>query len=94
MKAFEQVVMKLAPPPIEFAPGIHPSAIVDPSAKLGKDVSIQPYVVIESGVTIGDHTIIGAQTYVGHETVIGAGCKIYPQVTIRERARIGARHYS
>ena len=91
MKAFEQVVMKLAPPPIEFAPGIHPSAIVDPSAKLGKGVSIQPYVVIEPGVTIGDHTIIGAQTYVGHETVIGADCKIYPHVAIRERARIGAR---
>ena len=91
MKAFEQVVMKLAPSPIQFAPGIHPSAIVDPSAKLGKGVSIQPCVVIEPGVTIGDHTIVGAQTYVGHETVIGAGCKIYPRVTIRERARIGAR---
>ena len=91
MKAFEQVVMKLAPPPIEFSPGIHPSAIVDPSVKLGKNISIQPYAVIEPGAAIGDHTIIGAQTYVGHQTVIGAGCKIYPRVTIRERTLIGAR---
>ena len=91
MKAFEQVVMKLAPPPIEFSPGIHPSAIVDPSVKLGKNISIQPYAVIEPGAAISDHTIIGAQTYVGHQTVIGAGCKIYPRVTIRERTLIGAR---
>jgi UDP-3-O-[3-hydroxymyristoyl] glucosamine N-acyltransferase len=91
MKAFEQVMMKLAPPPIQFSPGIHPSAIVDPSVKLGNGISIQPCVVIEPGVAIGDNTIIGAQTYVGHETVIGAGCKIYPNVTIRERTRIGAR---
>ena len=91
MKAFDQVVAKLAPPPIEFAPGIHPTAIVDPSVKLGSDISIQPYVVIEAGATIGDHTIIGAQTYIGHESVIGSGCKIYPRVTIRERTRIGSR---
>jgi UDP-3-O-[3-hydroxymyristoyl] glucosamine N-acyltransferase len=31
-KAFDQVVLKLAPKLIEFAPGVHPSAIVDPSA--------------------------------------------------------------
>ncbi|MEY2479568.1 MAG: UDP-3-O-[3-hydroxymyristoyl] glucosamine N-acyltransferase [Verrucomicrobiota bacterium] len=91
MKAFEQVVMKLAPPPIEFPPGIHPTAIVDPSVKLGNAVSIQPYAVIEAGAAIGDHTIIGAQSYVGHESSIGSGCKIYPRVTIRERTRIGSR---
>src|SRR5262249_30909938 len=38
-KAFEQVVLKFAPKPIAFAPGVHPSAVVDPSAKFGKDVS-------------------------------------------------------
>ncbi len=38
MKAFEQLVMKLAPKPVEFAPGIHPSAVVDATACLGKRV--------------------------------------------------------
>src|SRR5881397_503549 len=33
-KAFEQVVLKFAPKPIIFAPGIHPSAVVDASAQL------------------------------------------------------------
>ena len=90
-KAFEQVLLKLAPKPIEFAPGIHPSAIVDPNARLGTGVSIQPHAVIQSGATIGDFTVIGAGSYIGHETVVGANCIIYPHVTIRERTRIGAR---
>ena len=90
-KAFEQVVLKFAPKPITFAPGIHPSAVVDPSAQLGNRVSIQPLAVIEVGAQIGDDTIIGAGSYVGHETIIGSGCHIYPHVTIRERSRIGSR---
>ena len=90
-KAFEQVVLKLAPEPIRFAPGIHPTAVVAPDAKLGARVSVQPYAVIEPGATIGDDSVIGASSYVGHETVIGTGCMIYPHVTIRERAIIGAR---
>ena len=90
-KAFEQVVLKFAPQPITFAPGVHASAVVDPSAQLGEGVSIQPYAVIEAGTTIGEGTIIGAGSYIGHETVIGAACFIYPRVTIRERNRIGSR---
>ena len=90
-KAFEQVVLKLAPKPITFSPGIHQSAVVDPSVRLGERVSIQPYVVIEAGTKIGDDTIIGAGTYIGHESVIGASCLIYPRVTIRERSQIGSR---
>jgi UDP-3-O-[3-hydroxymyristoyl] glucosamine N-acyltransferase len=89
-KAFEQVVLKLAPKPISFAPGIHPRAVVDPTAKLGNGVSIQPHAVIESRAAIGDNTMIGANTYVGHESIIGESCLIYPNVTIRERTRIGA----
>jgi len=90
-KAFEQVLLKFAPKRITFPPGVHPSAVVDPSAQLGERVSIQPLAVIEAGATIGDGTIIGAGSYVGQETVIGSACLIYPHVTIRERSRIGSR---
>jgi len=90
-KAFEQVVTKFAPPPIEFAPGIHPSAVIHPRAKLGDHISIQALVVIEAGARIGSRTIIGAGSYIGHDVVIGESCMIYPRVTIRERCRLGAR---
>lgn len=89
-RAFEQIVLQLAPKPIEFAPGIHPTAVVDSTAKLGARVSVQPYAVIEPGVQIGDETMIGAGSYVGHGSVLGSACKIYPHVTIRERVQIGA----
>ncbi|HET9418459.1 MAG TPA: UDP-3-O-(3-hydroxymyristoyl)glucosamine N-acyltransferase [Chthoniobacterales bacterium] len=88
-KAFEQIMLKLAPKPIAFSPGVHQTAIVDQSARLGVGVSIQPYAVVEAGVSIGDGTLIGAGVYIGHETVIGKNCTIYPRVTIRERTRIG-----
>src|SRR5260370_10474782 len=90
-KAFEQMVRQFAPPPISFAPGVHPSAVIDQTAKLGRSVSIQPFVVIEAGVEIGDETVIGAGSYIGHGTTIGRNCIIYPQVKIRERTRIGER---
>jgi UDP-3-O-[3-hydroxymyristoyl] glucosamine N-acyltransferase len=90
-KAFEQVVLRFAPKPITFMPGIHPSAVIDPSAQLGQRVSIQPHTVIEADAKIGDDSVIGAGSYIGHETVIGAACLIYPRVTIRERSRIGSR---
>lgn len=90
-KAFEQVVLKVAPKPIEFVPGIHPTAIVDQSARLGKRVSIQPYAVIEPDARIGDDTVVGSGTYIGHGTVVGRNCTIYPRVTIRERTQIGDR---
>ena len=90
-KAFQQVVLKLAPKPIQFPPGVHPTAIVDPTAKIGARVSIQPHAVIEANVKIGDETVIGAGTYIGHETEIGSGCLIYPNVSIRERTKIGSR---
>jgi UDP-3-O-[3-hydroxymyristoyl] glucosamine N-acyltransferase len=90
-KAFEQVVLKFAPKPITFSPGVHPSAIIGSTVRLGESVSVQPHAVIEEGSEIGDDTIIGAGSYVGHETTIGAACLIYPLVTIRERSRIGSR---
>ena len=91
IKAFEQLVLRFAPKPITFAPGIHPSAIVGSSVRLGERVSIQPHAVIEDGSEIGDDTIIGAGSYIGRETTIGAMCLIYPLVTIRERSRIGSQ---
>ncbi|MBO0696221.1 MAG: UDP-3-O-(3-hydroxymyristoyl)glucosamine N-acyltransferase [Verrucomicrobia bacterium] len=90
-KAFEQVVLKFAPKPICFEPGVHPSAIVGTGVRLGERVSIQPHAVIEAGSEIGDDTVIGAGSYVGHETIIGSACLIYPLVTVRERSRIGSR---
>lgn len=90
-KAFEQVVLNIAPALIPFEPGVHPTAVIAASVTLGAGVSIQPYVVIEGDAVIGDGAVIGAHSYVGHASRIGANCMIYPHVTIRERCVVGAR---
>jgi len=90
-KAFEQIVLKLAPLPITRAPGRHSTAVIADDAKLGKEVSVGAHAVVESGARIGDRTHIGANSYIGHESVIGADCIIYPNVVIRERGQIGQR---
>ena len=90
-KAFQQVVLRFAPEPIIFPPGVHPTALVADDVSLGAKVVIGPHVVIESGARIGEGTRIAANSYIGHETTIGHGCAIYPNVTIRERTRIGNR---
>ncbi|MCX6967384.1 MAG: UDP-3-O-(3-hydroxymyristoyl)glucosamine N-acyltransferase [Verrucomicrobia bacterium] len=89
--AFSRVVEQFAPAPVLFEPGIHPSAVVAASARIGEGVSIQAHAVVEAGAVIGDHCIIGANAYVGHEAQMGADCHLYPNATIRERCTLGQR---
>lgn len=90
-KAFADAAQWFAPSPVSFTPGIHPTAIVAPDAKLGQDVYLGPYSIVEPGVTIGDRCVICGHGYIGHGTIIGNDCKLYPHVSIREYARIGNR---
>ena len=78
-----------APPEPVRAPGIHASAVVDPSARLGKGVHVGPFTVIERGAEIGDGAVIEAQVFVGEGCRIGAGTHVYPQVTLREGTVVG-----
>ena len=56
------------------APGIHPTAIVHPKARLGARVTVGPYTVIRERVTIGPGTTIGAHCVIGVRTTIGTDC--------------------
>ncbi|MCC5856292.1 MAG: UDP-3-O-(3-hydroxymyristoyl)glucosamine N-acyltransferase [Idiomarina sp.] len=71
--------------------GVHPSAVVDPSAILGQNVSVGPQAVVAAGAKIGDGVTIGAQCYVGEEAEIGEGTRLWPQVSVYYRVSIGAR---
>jgi UDP-3-O-[3-hydroxymyristoyl] glucosamine N-acyltransferase len=89
--AFSRVIERFSLPPIHFAPGVHPTAVIAADVQLGANVSIQPYAVIEEGASIGAGTIIGAHSYVGHATQIGSDCHIHPRVSIGFRCTIGNR---
>lgn len=80
----------LAPDP-GIAPGIHPSAVIDPSATIGAGVAIGPLAVIGPEATIGAGCRIGAQVTVGQGAVIGVDALIHAGVRVGARVRIGAR---
>ena len=90
-KAFSHAAPYLAPPPPVRMPGIHPTAVVSPEAKLGAGVHIGPFTVIEKGAEIGDGGVIEAQCFIGEDVKIGPMAHLYPGVKIRERVRIGAK---
>ena len=71
--------------------GAHATAAVDPSARIGSNVSIGAFAVIEAHAEIGDDVVIGAHCVVGHGAQIGAGTRLAARVTIGEHCRIGAR---
>ncbi len=56
---------------------IHPQAIVDPGAKLGKNVHVGPFSIIGPGVEIGDESWIGPHVVIHGPTRIGKNNKIY-----------------
>ncbi len=90
-QAFARVAEWFAPPPVAPAPGVHPTAVVAPDARLGADVAIGPHCVIEAGAVIGERTALFAGCYVGFGAAVGPDCRLYPHVSIRERCRLGAR---
>ena len=87
--AFGQVLERFAEEPPKWPVGVHPSAVVDPSAKLGEGVSVNANAVIEAGAVIGDGTVIGAGCYIGHDVKIGKKCLLYPNVTVMYRCELG-----
>ena len=64
------------------AAGVHPSAVVDPSARLGEGVSIGPFTMIGAGVSIGDGTTIGPHCSIHGPTRIGRDNRIVGHAAI------------
>lgn len=64
---------------------IHPTAIIDSGAKLGKNIVIGPYSIIGPDVSIGDHVKIHAHTVIDGFTMIGENSEIFPFASIGMR---------
>lgn len=74
-----------------FGCGIHPSAVVDPSAHIGADVSIGPLSVIGARARIGAGSVIGPHCMIGADATLGENAYLREMVSIGARANIGAR---
>lgn len=74
-----------------YSQGVHPTALVDPTAVLGQGVSIGPYSIIAAGARIGPGAVIGPQCHIGWDVQIGDDALLHSGVRIAARVRIGAR---
>jgi len=63
---------------------IHPTAIIEPGAIIGKNIAIGPYTWINSNVIIGDDCEIGSHVVLCSGTRIGNGCKVLHHAIIGE----------
>src|SRR5262245_5496517 len=77
------------PPPL--AQGIHPTAVIAASAKVGTGARIGPYCVIGEGCGIGNNACLDGHVVIYPEVTIGNDFRAYAHVTIRERVVIGDR---
>ncbi|MEZ5315440.1 MAG: acyl-ACP--UDP-N-acetylglucosamine O-acyltransferase [Chlamydiales bacterium] len=63
-------------------PNIHPTAIIEEGAVIGKGVLIEPYAIIKKHVTLEDRVVIKSHAYIDGFTTIGSGTTIWPFASI------------
>jgi len=69
--------------------GIHPSAVIEPTVKVGSDVYVGPYSCVGENCEIGDGCVIYPHVIIGDNTRIGKNTTLYANVTIYHNCIIG-----
>jgi len=72
-------------------PGIHPTAVIASTARIGDDASIGPYCVIGDNVAVGRNAVLHSHVVIYEGAEIGDDFFAHAHVTVREYCRIGHR---
>lgn len=78
-------------PRADEAPGVHPTAVVDPEAVVAADATVGPYAVIGAGSSVGAGAVVGAHAVIGRSCQVGAGCVLHPHVVLYDGTVLGER---
>jgi len=78
-------------PPPAYAPGIHSSAVVDPTATVAASAHVAPNAVVGEHSVIGENVYVGPGTVVGPDCVVGDDCRFIANVTLVRAVSIGLR---
>lgn len=73
------------------APGVHPLAAIAPSARLGKNASVGPFVFVDEDVQIGDNAVLHSHVAIYRGARIGNDFYAHSHAVVREHCRIGDR---
>jgi UDP-3-O-[3-hydroxymyristoyl] glucosamine N-acyltransferase len=75
--------------PPSYAPGIHPTAVIHSTAKIGRNAHIGPYAVIDEDVEIGDNAVLLAHTVIYRGVKIGDNFFAHTHAVVREFCQLG-----
>lgn len=88
--ALARLLEIFARPPV-VTDGIHPSAVIDPTAELATNVRVGPQCSIGPGSKLGAGTSLVAGVHLGTNVEIGSDCLLFAGVVVGDRIRIGNR---
>jgi UDP-3-O-[3-hydroxymyristoyl] glucosamine N-acyltransferase len=77
--------------PVTYAPGIHPTAVMAKSAKIGEGAHIGPHCFVDEGVEIGRNAVLHSLVTIYRNTRIGEDFLAHSQTVVREGCTIGNR---
>jgi UDP-3-O-[3-hydroxymyristoyl] glucosamine N-acyltransferase len=86
--AFAQA-LELFHEPVTYAEGVHPTAVIGGTAKIGAGAHIGPYVVVGEHVEIGANAVLLAHVVIYHGAKIGNHFFAHAHAVVRENCRIG-----
>jgi UDP-3-O-[3-hydroxymyristoyl] glucosamine N-acyltransferase len=88
--AFARIAALFETVPAQAA-GVHPSAVIDATARVAASASVGPLVSIGARTVVGERVVIGAGCVVGEDCVLGDDCELLPRATLVLRVRLGQR---
>jgi len=72
-------------------PGVHASAVIDPTASIGAGASIAAFAVVDAGAVVGEGAVIGPHCHIGANAAIGAKTRLASNVSVGFGCSIGQR---
>ncbi len=88
--ALNKVIELFAPEKLCPQPGVHPSAVIAATAKIGKDCCIGPHCVVGDNVVLGEGCILHNSVSLHENSTFGDHCEFFSGVIVRERTQVGS----
>ncbi len=74
-----------------FAPGVHPSAVIEKGAKVDPSASIGALTYVGEGACVGARTVLEAGVKLGRGAIVGEDCHLFQNVVVADLCRVGNR---
>ncbi|MCD6048634.1 MAG: lpxD [Verrucomicrobia bacterium] len=78
-------------PPDQYAPSVHPSAVIDASAQVDPTAHIGPNCVIGARAKVGARAVLMGGNHIGRDAKVGDDTTFYPNVVIYHQCQVGNR---